>query len=39
MDLAKEIYEEKGIKDHETLHYKYGYQRPDHVLKWNKNSL
>ena len=37
MELAKEIFEEKGITDFETLYYKYGYQRPDHVLKWNKN--
>ena len=39
LDLAKEIMELHGIKDHETLHYKYNYQRPDHVIKWNKNTL
>ena len=39
MELAKEVFEERGIHDYETLHYQYGYQRPDHVLKWNKNIL
>jgi hypothetical protein len=39
MDLAKEIFDKYGITDNEILHYKYNYQRPDHVLKWNKNVL
>jgi hypothetical protein len=39
MELAKELYDAYGIKDLETMHYKHGYQRPDHVLKWNRNTL
>lgn len=34
--LAKEIDKELAIKDIETLYYKFGYQRPDQVERWNK---